>query len=109
MILGANADAAALALELVMAGVGVAALVMLENSPFAPDAAETARLQAAKVEILTGAIPVEAHADDSGALATLTVSQPRGARRLECDALLMSVGYAPAQHLALQAGAADVP
>jgi sarcosine oxidase subunit alpha len=67
------------------------------------------------IPILEGFAPYEAFAGADGRVCTLAVAPidgaghmapaARGIQRIECDAVLMSVGFAPAGHLLLQAGA----
>jgi sarcosine oxidase subunit alpha len=111
VVLTANDDGYRAALDLLAAGVQIAAVVDLR-----PDADEPwlSLLRDRGVEVLRGACVVEAVADPrSGALAAAQVGrfgadgQPdlSSLRRLECDGLLMSVGWAPAGNLLYQAGA----
>ena len=110
-VVAANDQACEAALDLLAQGVEVCAVVDLRRGA----AGEAlARLRGAKVEVLEGWAPYEAHAGAGGALAAITVA-PLGAgpgavvtaqaRRLECDALLLGTGWAPALQLAAQAGA----
>jgi sarcosine oxidase subunit alpha len=78
------------------------------ESPEEPAAAACAALG---IEILRAHAPYEAIAGDTGRVAALEVASfDKGRvdatrrRRLECDAILMSVGFAPASQLLLQAG-----
>ncbi len=110
VVLGANPDAVALALELAAGGVKVAELALLEGTPemggrAIVGSADVQRLLDAGIALRTGIRPVEAHAGASGGISAVTLTDSRESWRVECDALLMSVGWSPAQQLALQAGA----
>jgi sarcosine oxidase subunit alpha len=104
VIIGANAEAPALALELAANGVRVAALAMLAESPHAAEAATRQALQARGIELLAGVTSLAAESG-RGVLAGVRLHSPAGIRRIDCDALLLSTGWSPAQQLALQAGA----
>jgi sarcosine oxidase, subunit alpha len=114
VVLGANSDAVALALELMAGGVKVLELAMLEGAVSGASEAKdhgavVARdaqvLRDAGIELRTGIRSLEAHAGSGGTLSAVTLTDSRETRRIDCDALLMSVGWSPAQQLALQAGA----
>ncbi len=110
-IVAANDQAIESALDLLARGVSVRALVDLRRGA---DGDPIAHLRAAKVEVLEGWAPYQAHAGAGGALAAVSVA-PLGTapgaivaaqlRRIECDALLLGTGWAPALQLAAQAGA----
>jgi sarcosine oxidase subunit alpha len=111
VVLTANADGYRAALDLLAAGVQIAAVVDLR-----PDFDEPllATLRERGVDLLRGACVVEAMADRvSGALAGVQVGPvdaggragTASLRRIECDGLVMSVGWAPAANLLYQAGA----
>jgi sarcosine oxidase subunit alpha len=110
-VVAANDQGYEAALDLRAQGVAVRTLVDL-RADAAPEL--RARLKALNIEVLAGWAPYEAHAGKGGALAALSVA-PVGAaagaveiarlRRLNCDALLLSTGWAPALQLAAQAGA----
>lgn len=110
-VVAANDQACEAALDLLAQGVEVCAVIDLRRGA----AGEAlARLRGAKVVILEGWAPYEAHAGAGGALTAITVA-PLGAspgavvtaqaRRLQCDAVLLGTGWAPALQLAAQAGA----
>jgi len=105
LVLGANAEAPALALDMAGRGISVGALAMLADSPHGIDTGTAARLQGAGIELLNGVESLEALPDSGGALSGVQLQLGNGSRRIECDALLLSTGWAPAQQLALQAGA----
>ena len=110
-VVAANGQACEAALDLLAQGVRVSAVVDLRRDA-APDMAT--RLRTARVEVLEGWAPYEAHAGRDGSVAAVTVA-PLGAspgavevaraRRLKCDALLLGTGWSPALQLAAQAGA----
>jgi sarcosine oxidase, subunit alpha len=110
VVLTANGDGYRSALDLLAAGVRVAAVVELRSGAGDPMAAV---LRERGVEVLPGACVVEAVADPStGTLAAAQVcrlaasGEPErsSARRIDCDGLVMSVGWAPAANLLYQAG-----
>jgi sarcosine oxidase subunit alpha len=112
VMVAANSEAYAASVDLHAAGVRIAAIVELRAGP---DDSEAARACAAlKIPLLQGFAPYEAQAGAGGALAGLVVAplgdagtlDLGGRRRLDCDAVLMSVGWAAAAQLLLQAGAA---
>ncbi len=102
-ILTANREGYELARTLKEKGVEVVELLDL-RAEAAGDAAGLGALRPHH-----GVVPVEALADGSGAVRALRVdlSLETGAARaatIQCDAVLMSVGFAPASQLLLQAG-----
>ena len=105
VVVGANADAPALALEMAGRGIEVFALAMLADSPHEIDAATASQVRKAGIELLNNVRSLEALPGRDGALCAALLQLDEGPRRLECDALLLSTGWAPAQQLALQAGA----
>ena len=103
-ILAANREGYELARALRAHGVTVAAVLDLRASND-HDAADLA-----EVTCLTGVEPIEAIAGSQGAVRALCVKVPdKGdvttVRTFDCDAVLMSIGFAPAGQLLLQAGA----
>ncbi|TMH73795.1 MAG: FAD-dependent oxidoreductase [Betaproteobacteria bacterium] len=111
VVLTANSDGYRAALDLLAAGVQVATVVDVRA-----DAGEPllARLRDAGVEAVVGACVYEAVADpNSGALAAARICRiaadgepdPASLRTIECDGLVMSVGWAAAANLLHQAGA----
>ncbi|MCC6631549.1 MAG: (2Fe-2S)-binding protein [Gammaproteobacteria bacterium] len=104
VILGANADSIALATDLADAGVKVQALLVPAASPLRVDDVLRGALRTRGIEVVNEVTGLAAHAA-GGVLAGVSCWQGRQQRRLECDALLLSMGFSPAQQLALQAGA----
>jgi sarcosine oxidase subunit alpha len=110
VIVAANLDAYVTSLELHARGVPVAAIVDLRSVPES-DAAVSA-CAALGLAVLRAHAPYEAIRGPDGAVAGLTVAPLNAAghpdagasRRIDCDAVLMSVGWAGATPLFLQAG-----
>jgi sarcosine oxidase subunit alpha len=110
VIVAANLDAYTTCLELRARGVTVVAIVELRAAP-ENDAAVKACV-AQGVPVLSAHAPYEAIRGPEGGVAGLEVVSidaagrvdASSARRIECDAILMSVGWAPAAQLLLQAG-----
>ncbi len=109
VILAANSDAYRTALELQAAGVAIRALVDLEDPGTRGDL--LADVQAAAIPVYERSAVYSA--EGNGLLNAVTVceldgvgrARPDTARRIDCDGLLMSVGYAPAAALLYQSGA----
>jgi sarcosine oxidase subunit alpha len=105
----ANLEGYAACLDLHAHGVRIAAIVDLRASPGADEAVQAC--SGLGVLILQAHAPYEAVRGKSGGVAAL-VAAPLDAdgrigsvrRRIDCDAILMSVGWAPATQLLLQAG-----
>ncbi|HMA10747.1 MAG TPA: FAD-dependent oxidoreductase [Steroidobacteraceae bacterium] len=104
VILGANSDSIELAMDLTAAGVKVRALLVPAGSPLRADDGLRGSLRERGVELIEGITRLAARAAD-GVLAGVSFAGAAGPGRLDCDALLLSVGFSPAQQLALQAGA----
>ena len=104
VILGANADSIVLAQDLTDAGVKVQALLVPADSPLRADDALRSALRTRGIEVMDGITGLAGCATD-GVLSTVTYWRGDQRAKLECDALLLSVGFSPAQQLALQAGA----
>lgn len=94
-VLTANREGHELARDLAGAGLGIAAVLDLRREP-GEDAQITANLRTEQ-----GVVPEEAVADHGGSLSALRTSHGP----IDCDALLVSVGFAPAAQLLAQAGA----
>ena len=110
VVVAANPDAYGVTLDLLDAGVQVAAVLDLRQAP--PEDARMAAVKARGVSILPRHAPWEAIADRRGHLAGLIAARVVGQGkceapdvRLACDLLCLSVGYAPAAHLLHHAGA----
>jgi sarcosine oxidase subunit alpha len=110
VIVAANLEAYQACLELHARGITPAAIVDLRAAP-ENDAAVSA-CRALGVNLLQSSAPFEAIRGADGRVAGLTVAplepsgqlDARSPRHLECDAILMSVGWAAAAQLLLQAG-----
>ena len=110
VVLTANDDGYGAALEMLHAGLSVAAIVDL-RSPI-PTTALTQSVRRAGVEIIAGHAIKEAIAGPgktriTGAIVAQIVGEGRlgeGGRTLNCDLILMAVGYSPAAHLLHHAG-----
>ena len=111
VILTANDDGYAQAIDLLKIGSAVAAVVDLRAAP--PETPLIAAVRKLGIAIHTGSAIAEArhqggHEHVAGAIVAPIVAE--GAlgdpvADYDCDLLLMSVGYSPAAHLLLQAGA----
>jgi sarcosine oxidase subunit alpha len=110
LMVAANLEAYEICLDLHEQGVPIAAIVELRA---APEDGEAARACAKLgMTIIPGSAPYEAIAGADGAVAALSIAPLDGSggvglakpRRIECDAVLMSVGWAAATQLYLQAG-----
>jgi sarcosine oxidase subunit alpha len=110
VIVAANLDAYVTCLELHARGVQVAAIVDLRTAPES-DAAVSA-CAALGLAVLQAHAPYEAVRGPEGTVAGLVVVplnetgylDASAPRRIDCDAILMSVGWAAAMQLYLQAG-----
>jgi len=95
------------ALELVRHGVAVTHIV--DAKAQTADYELIRRLKERGILLLTGRAVIEAHSDSKGCLRRVTVAKagtPReNVQSIDCDALLMTGGWAPATQLLLQAGA----
>ncbi len=111
VVMAGNAHGAQVALDLLDAGVEVAAVVDLRAAP-GEDAALRALLERG-VRVLSGHTVYEAYAERgnrslSGVVIDSIVGPGQVAgqpERIDCDLLALSVGYTPAYQLPLQAGA----
>lgn len=112
VVLAANADGYRAALDLTAQGTDVAALVDLRPPSSAQGILESA-VSARGIPIHMGWCVLEALPDPGGQLAGARIcpldarSRPQTelARDVPCDAIMMSVGWAPAANLLYQAGA----
>lgn len=109
-VVAANLEAYAACLELHSRGVRIAAIVELRAEP--ETAAAAAACIALGIPVLQAYAPYEALRGSDGSVATLRAAALNAAgqvdaalsQHIECDALLMSVGWAAAAQLLLQAG-----
>ncbi|HET6223047.1 MAG TPA: FAD-dependent oxidoreductase, partial [Dongiaceae bacterium] len=110
IVLTANDDGYGAALEMLDAGLAVAAMVDLRAA--VPNTEMTQAVRRAGVEVVSGhaikeAIAGPGKARITGAIAAAVAGDGKlgeGGRRLECDLILMAVGYSPAAHLLHHAG-----
>jgi sarcosine oxidase, subunit alpha len=110
VMIAANLEAYLTCLELSARGVVVAAIIELRAAP--DSTAPMADCVARGMALLTGHAPYEALRGKNGSVAGLNVApleaqaqnNRREMRRFDCDAILMSVGWAAATQLLLQAG-----
>jgi sarcosine oxidase subunit alpha len=110
IMVAANLEAYALALALAARGVRIAAIVDLRSRSEAGE--EAAACAAQGIAILERHAPYEAVAGAGGAVRALIVApldeaghvDVRARRSMDCDCVLMSVGWAAAAQLLLQAG-----
>jgi sarcosine oxidase, subunit alpha len=104
VVLGANDEAVALALDLASHGLKVSDFAVPQGSPI--DAASFAldALRAAGIEVHLQVQSLAAEAGSDGALAAVEWLGATGRTRIRCDCLLVSTGWMPALQLALQAG-----
>ncbi len=102
VVLGANDEAVALALDLASQGLKVTDLAVLEGSPNLVLPAD--ELRAAGIRVHANVRAISAKAGSDGALAGVEWPASGGPVHLSCDCLLMSAGWMPALQLALQCG-----
>jgi sarcosine oxidase subunit alpha len=105
VVLGANTDAAALALDLKSHGVGVCELALLEGSPVTQASLPVVELLQAGIRVRTDVQSLAAVQGRDGGLVRVDFTGAMGTDQVPCDCLLLSTGWMPAIHLALQAGA----
>jgi sarcosine oxidase subunit alpha len=102
-VLGANDAAVALVLDLHSQGLAVSDLLVPEGAPV-DIGPQRGALEAAGVRVHTRVTGIEARAGSDGALAQVQWTADGIRAQVDCDALLMSVGWMPALQLALQRG-----
>src|SRR5450631_113532 len=110
VMVAANLEAYSICLDLHAQGVEVAAIVDLRTAPGDSEAARSCAK--AGMTVIPGSAPYEAIAGADGAVAALAISRLDALggvgsvkpQRIDCDAVLMSVGWAAATQLYLQAG-----
>lgn len=105
VVLGANDEAVALALDLASQGLAVTDLAVPEGAPLDPAALPLAALRTAGIRVHGNLREVDAVPGSDGALAAVEWQGNGGHERISCDCLLMSTGWMPALQLALQRGA----
>jgi sarcosine oxidase subunit alpha len=111
IMIAANLEAYVACQELHARGAAIAAIVDLRAAP--DDDPAVSACAALGISILPAHAPYEALAGRDGAVAALQVApmnesgrvDATSLRRIDCDAILMSVGWAAAAQLLLQAGA----
>jgi sarcosine oxidase subunit alpha len=114
VVVAANLEAYMTCLELHAHGVAVAAIVDLraENGRDAAERAAVRSCESLGLRIFLGHAPYQALPESGGGVGALEIApldaagraDARRVQRLDCDAVLMSVGWAPAAQLLLQAG-----
>jgi len=110
VMVAANLEAYAVCLDLHAQGVRIAGVVDLRAAP--EDGEAAAACASRGIPIIRGAAPYEAIAGADGAVAALAIApldpsgriDPSRRQRIDCDAVLMSVGWAAATQLFVQAG-----
>jgi len=109
VVTAANRDGYRAALDLFEAGVQVLAVADLREA--IPSCTAVDAVRALGIECLAGTGVYEAHADSRGELGAVTLCKVRDgvadvstARRVDCDGVAMSTGWAPAANLLYQAG-----
>ncbi len=104
VVVGANEEAVALALDLASQGLRVTDLAIPADSPLDPSSLPVNALHAAGVRVHARVRDIAAQAGSGGAVAAVEWQSPDGREQLACDCLLMSTGWMPALQLALQCG-----
>ncbi len=110
VMVAANLEAYSVCLEMHEQGVRIAAIVDLRPAPEEGEAA--AACASCGIPVMSGLAPYEALAGADGAVAALAIApldasgriDPSRRQRIGCDAVLMSVGWAAAAQLFVQAG-----
>jgi sarcosine oxidase subunit alpha len=104
VLLGANDEAVALALDLASHGLDVTDIAVPEGSSIDLSPVSLGALRAAGVRTHLHVQTISAQAGSSGALEAVEWSSATGRELIRCDCLLLSTGWMPALQLALQAG-----
>ncbi len=104
VVLGANDEAVALALDLVSQGLTITDLAVPEGSPIDPTSLPFGALRAAGVRVHGNVRAIAAQAGSDGTLAAVEWLGAGRREQVTCDCLLMSTGWMPALQLALQCG-----
>ena len=110
VMVAANLEAYSVCLDLHAQGVHIAAIVDLRA--VLEEGEAVAGMRVVGIPIIRGSAPYEAIAGADGTVAALAIApldavgrvDPLPASRIDCDAVLMSVGWAAASQLFLQAG-----
>ncbi len=110
VMVAANLEAYSVCLELHAQGVRIAAIVDWRAAP--EDGEAAAACASCGIPVIRGSAPYEAIAGADGAVAALAIApldpsgriDPTRRQRIGCDAVLMSVGWAAATQLFVQAG-----
>ncbi len=112
VILTANSDGYRAAIDMAKHDVTVAAVLDWRDRPSNPDLA--AKVESFDIPVLTGHCLYEAIANAGGDRVAAVIAcpvdpegypQPERRQRIECDGVLVSVGWTPAANLLYQAGA----
>jgi sarcosine oxidase subunit alpha len=104
-VLGANDEAVALALDLASQGLQVTDFIVPAGAPLEGLTTPDRELLASGLRMHHGVREISAVAGGDGTLAAVECTAEGIAARIDCDALLVSTGWMPALHLALQRGA----
>ncbi len=110
VMVAANLEAYSVCLELHAQGVRIAAIVDWRTAP--EDGEAAAACASCGIPVIRGSAPYEAIAGADGAVEALAIApldrsgriDPTRRQRIGCDAVLMSVGWAAATQLFVQAG-----
>jgi sarcosine oxidase, subunit alpha len=105
VVLGANQEAVALALDLTSQGLKVTDLAIPAASPLDVATLPLPQLQGAGIRVHQNVESMAATAGSNGAVAALELTVDGAQRQITCDCVLMSTGWMPALQLALQYGA----
>ncbi|MEO8307585.1 MAG: FAD-dependent oxidoreductase [Pseudomonadota bacterium] len=104
VVLGANDEAVSLALDLLSQGLKVTDFAVPHGSPAGLDSVRADALRSAGVSLHANVREVAATAGSDGSLANVMWTCDSGPVQIACDCLLISTGWMPALHLALQFG-----
>ncbi|WP_312795079.1 2Fe-2S iron-sulfur cluster-binding protein [Tianweitania sp.] len=105
VVFAGNRDGYLAALDMLDAGIPIAAVLEPSASPTSPDLAES--LIAKGVRIITNATVIEAHGTKGNRhIRAVQIKTPaKGVEVLECDHMVVAAGYTPGYQLPLHAGA----
>jgi sarcosine oxidase subunit alpha len=104
VVLGANDEGVALALDLASQGLNVTDIAVPEGSPIDAASLPLGALRTAGIRVHGNVSAIAAHQGADGALGSVEWSATTGREQISCDCLLMSMGWMPALQLALQCG-----